>query len=178
MIVILIVGAASIPAFVLPRDTSIVVGLALEQICGESAYAVVPVYLLELVPFEHRSATIGTVYEIDNLVASALPTIVAALAQRFRLTKVEKQPNAPHFDYGKSMTILLACVYPCMIPLICFGPEKRNTGALHDMVSDDQATTGDVGYRTSREHERLALIAGIPDTSDWQKKSLCYSYIY
>ena len=76
------------------------------------------------------------------------------------------------------MAILLACVYPCMIPLICFGPEKRNTDALHDMVSDDQATTGDVGYRTSREHERLALIAGIPDTSDWQKKSLCYSYIY
>ena len=57
--------------------------------CAESAFAVLPVYLLKLVLMQFRSSAIGTVYEIGNLVASALPTIVAALAERFRLTKVE-----------------------------------------------------------------------------------------
>ena len=46
MIVLLIVGAALIPAYVLPKDITIIIGASLEQICIDAAYGIVPIHSL------------------------------------------------------------------------------------------------------------------------------------
>ncbi|CAF1359062.1 unnamed protein product [Rotaria sp. Silwood1] len=127
IIVVLIAGAALIPAYLLPRNKSIMVGAFFQQLCVQGAWGVVPIHLMELSPEEFRSFVVGTAYQLGNLISSASSTIEATLGQRFPLESSHDTSSDHRFDYGKVMAIFLACTYVYLLIIILLGPEKRNT---------------------------------------------------
>ena len=159
MITFLIIGATLIPAYILPRNVTIIIGASLEQVCIEGAYGIVPIYLLELAPLQCRSFVIGTVYELGNLVAAVSPTIVAALARCFPLSSSQDRIDTDNFDYGKAIGILLSIVYAFMIPLILLGPEKRNIDELHTTSNIHKEKSCDIAYETPEVLEKSYLLA-------------------
>ena len=156
MIVVLVVGAAVIPAYVLPKDASIIIGASLQQICVQGACGILPVHLLELAPTQFRSFVIGSVYEVGNFVTALAPTIVAGLAEHFPLTESGTSSHANCYDYGKSIAISIGCVYACMIPILLLSPEKRNIDELRGDSCDENGDD-----ETSSTLERIHLLPKI-----------------
>ncbi|CAF4689109.1 unnamed protein product, partial [Rotaria sp. Silwood2] len=143
MIVVLIAGAALIPAYLLPRDKSIVAGAFFQQLCVQGAWGVVPIHLMELSPEEFRSFVVGTAYQLGNLISSASSTIEATLGQRFPLKSSDDTSSEHRFDYGKVMAIFLACTYIYLLIIILLGPEKRHIEKVKKLeveLTDQQAT--------------------------------------
>lgn len=129
IMVALIAGAALIPAYLLPRDKTIMIGAFFEQCFVQGAWGVVPIHLMELAPQEFSSFVVGTAYQLGNLISAASSTIEASLGQRFPLES-GTDSNAEHrYDYGKVMAIFLACTYVYLIIIIFIGPEKRQKKA-------------------------------------------------
>lgn len=158
MIVVLIIGAALIPTYILPTKSAVIIRRTLEQLCVEGAIAILPIYLLELAPLELRSSVIGTVYEIGNLVAASSPTMIATLAQCFPLSTSQDWSDKNDFDYGKAMGIVLSVVYAFLIPLILLGPEKRNIDELHAMTNNHKEKNRDIDHEPPEALEKLHLI--------------------
>ncbi|CAF3218304.1 unnamed protein product [Rotaria sp. Silwood2] len=127
MMVVLIVGAALIPAYLLPRTTTIMAGAFFQQMCVQGAWGVVPVHLMELAPLQFRSFVVGTSYQLGNLISSASSTIEATAGQHFPLQTSGNTTNKHQFDYGKVMAIFLASTYCYLLIIILLGPEKSNT---------------------------------------------------
>lgn len=163
MIVVLIIGAATIPAYVLPKNSAIVIGAVIEQVCVQGAFGILPIYLLELAPLESRSFMVGVVYELGNLVASFAPSIVAVLAQRFPQSSLKTIIVMDTYDYGKSIGILLSFVYVFVIPLVFFGPEKRNMDELQKMNPSNGDKDRDIESDASGALERLPLLPNSKD---------------
>ncbi|CAF1491739.1 unnamed protein product [Rotaria magnacalcarata] len=130
ILVVLIVGAALIPAYLLPKDASIMAGAFFQQLCVQGAWGVVPIHLMELAPMQFRSFAVGTSYQLGNLISSASSTIEATVGQRFPLHTSNSTSGNHQFDYGKVMAIFLACTYSYLFVIILFGPEKRNSNNL------------------------------------------------
>ncbi|CAF2174609.1 unnamed protein product [Rotaria magnacalcarata] len=125
IIIVLIAGAALIPAYLLPRNKTIMIGAFFQQLCVQGAWGVVPIHLIELAPDEFRSFVVGTAYQLGNLISSASSTIEASLGQRFPLESDSETTAIHRFDYGKVMAIFLACTYVYLLIIILLGPEKR-----------------------------------------------------
>ncbi|CAF1121047.1 unnamed protein product [Rotaria sp. Silwood1] len=127
IIVVLIAGAALIPAYLLPRDKTIMIGAFFEQMCVQGAWGVVPIHLMELTPLQIRAFAVGTSYQLGNLISSASATIEATAGQYFPLPTSDKSSDKHQYDYGKVMAIFLAFTYAFLFIIILLGPEKRNT---------------------------------------------------
>jgi SHS family lactate transporter-like MFS transporter len=140
IIVILIVGAALIPAYVLPRNVTIIAGVFFQQFCVQGAWGVVPIYLLELSPERSRSFVVGTSYQLGNLISAASSTIEATGAQHFPLHISSNGSDQNTYDYGKVMGIALACIYIYLLIVVLLGPEKRNI----DETKDRNRTTAEI----------------------------------
>lgn len=136
IIVVLIVGAALIPAYLLPRNAAIMAGAFFQQMCVQGAWGVVPIHLMELSPAQFRSFVVGTSYQLGNLISSASSTIEATAGQHFPLPSSNHSTDKHIFDYGKVMAIFLASTYGYLLLIILLGPEKSNT----DEVSHSEAT--------------------------------------
>ena len=126
IIVVLIVGATLIPAYVLPQNTTIMAGAFFQQLCVQGAWGVVPIHLMELAPVQFRSLVVGTAYQLGNLISAASSTIEATAGQHYPLPPSPNSSGKEQYDYGKVMAIFLACTYAYLLVIILFGPEKRN----------------------------------------------------
>ena len=127
ILVVLIIGAVLIPAYVLPQDRSIMAGAFFQQMCVQGVWGVVPIHLIELSPADFRSFVVGTAYQLGNLISAASSTIEANAGQHF--PKKSAVPSAEHeqqYDYSKVIAIFLASVYIYLFLIILLGPEKRN----------------------------------------------------
>ena len=138
ILVVLIVGACLIPAYLLPPDTRIMAGAFFQQMCVQGAWGVVPIHLIELAPVEFRAFVVGTAYQLGNLISSASSTIEAKAGQSFPLEPPKNvTPDREYFDYGKVMMIFLACVYGYLFLIILFGPENRNIDKVAEVEHTD-----------------------------------------
>ena len=127
ILVVLIVGACLIPAYLLPHDEKILAGAFFQQMCVQGVWGVVPIHLMELSPAQFRSFVVGTAYQFGNLISSASSTIEAKAGEYFPITNPNHSSNEEKsFDYGKVMAVFLAVVYVYLFLVILFGPEKRN----------------------------------------------------
>ena len=133
ILVVLIIGALLIPAYVLPQDSKIMAGAFFQQLCVQGVWGVVPIHLMELSPVQFRSFVVGTAYQLGNLISAASSTIEAKAGESFPKKSLNTQSShTEQFDYGKVMAIFLSCVYGYLFIVILLGPEKRNI---------DEATT-------------------------------------
>jgi len=154
IIVALIIGAALIPAYILPRGTTIMAGAFFQQFCVQGAWGVVPIYLLELSPEQYRSFVVGTSYQLGNLIAAASSTIEATAGQHFPLYTSSKGSDQNTYDYGKVMAIFLACIYIYLVIIVLIGPEKRNI----DEAIDPNKTNGEIQLETLENVEKVSKV--------------------
>ena len=127
ILVVLIIGACLIPAYLLPHDSRIMAGAFFQQMCVQGAWGVVPIHLMELAPVDFRSFVVGTAYQLGNLISSASSTIEAKAGQHFPMKPPKNvSPDREYFDYGTVMIIFLSSVYVYLFVIILLGPEKRN----------------------------------------------------
>jgi MFS transporter, SHS family, lactate transporter len=100
---------------------------------------------MELSPGSFRTFTVGTSYQLGNLVSSASSTIESTIGERFPLPPSAK--GVKRYEYGKVICIFMGCVYAYVILLTVLGPEYR--GRFFDVGHDDdmrEATGGERFY--------------------------------
>ncbi len=149
ILVVLIIGALLIPAYVLPQGKDIMAGAFFQQMCVQGVWGVVPIHLIELSPAQFRSFVVGTAYQLGNLISSASSTIEATAGQHFpKNTLSTNSTSIQQYDYGKVMAIFLSCVYAYLFIIILLGPEKRNideaTTTTTNNKNDDHETYNDI----------------------------------
>ncbi|KAJ5965430.1 hypothetical protein N7481_012144 [Penicillium waksmanii] len=121
MMVSCVVGGAVIPAYILPRDMSLVASAFFEQIFVGGVWGPMPIHLLELSPIALRSLMVGLTYQLGNLGSSASATIQSIIGERYPL------PAGPdgkkRFDYGKVIAIFMGAVWAFILFFLFWGPE-------------------------------------------------------
>ncbi|PFH55965.1 hypothetical protein XA68_17325 [Ophiocordyceps unilateralis] len=135
IVVCCVVGGALLYPYGFVRSTSIMAAAFFEQFCVQGAWGVIPIHLMELSPGALRTFVVGTSYQLGNLVSSASSTIEARLGERFPLPSTTE--GVKRYDYGKVMSIFMACVYLYVLLLTFVGPE--NLRRSFDIEHDDDA---------------------------------------
>lgn len=120
MLVGCVVGGALVPAYVLPRDMSLVASAFALQFMVGGVWGAIPIHLMELAPEALRTTAVGLTYQLGNLASSASATIQAVIGERY--------PLPPHngverFDYGKVIAIFMGAVWAYQILFLFLGPE-------------------------------------------------------
>jgi SHS family lactate transporter-like MFS transporter len=154
ILVVLIIGALLIPAYVLPNGKNIMAGAFFQQMCVQGVWGVVPIHLMELSPVQFRSFVVGTAYQLGNLISSASSTIEATAGQHFPKAPSNSSSTQPEqYDYGTVMAIFLSCVYVYLFIIILLGPEKRNideaTNNNNNKIDDNNETYNDIQLEES-----------------------------
>lgn len=138
MLTAAVFGGAILPAYVLPKNMSLVACAFFEQFfvggiwgiiaihfrCRHSSnnhIGPIPIHLLELSPPALRSLLVGFTYQLGNLASSASATIQAIIAERFPLP-----PSATgdkRYDYGKVIGIFMGTIWAYDFFWLFLGPE-------------------------------------------------------
>lgn len=121
MLIACVLGGALVPAYVLPRDLSLIAGTFFEQVFVGGVWGPVPIYLMELSPTALRATMAGLTYQLGNLASSAAATIQAVIGERFPL------PDGPggsdRFDYAKVIAVFMGAVWAYIFFFLLIGPE-------------------------------------------------------
>lgn len=121
MLVSCVLGGAIIPAYILPRNMSLVASAFFEQFFVGGVWGPMPIHLLELSPIALRSLMVGLTYQLGNLGSSASATIQSIIGERFPL------PPGPdgkkRFNYGKVIAIFMGAVWAFILFFLFWGPE-------------------------------------------------------
>lgn len=121
MITGVILGAAILPAYVIPQNMSLVASAFFEQFFVGGVWGVIPIYLLELSPPALRSLLVGFTYQLGNLASAASATIQAYIGIQFPLPPTATEKN--RFDYGKVIGIFMGAVWCYDLVFLLLGPE-------------------------------------------------------
>ncbi|KAJ5573026.1 hypothetical protein N7450_010010 [Penicillium hetheringtonii] len=121
MILSCLLGGAIIPAYILPRNMSLVASAFFEQVFVGGVWGPMPIHLLELSPVALRSLMVGLTYQLGNLGSSASATIQSIIGERYPL------PAGPggkkRFNYGKVIAIFMGAVWAFILFFLFWGPE-------------------------------------------------------
>lgn len=121
MLLSCIAGGAIIPAYILPKDMSLVASAFFQQFFVGGVWGPIPIHLMELSPPALRTSMMGLTYQLGNLASSASATIQSVIGERYPL------PPAPdgnkRFDYGRVIGIFMGAVWAFMFFFLFFGPE-------------------------------------------------------
>lgn len=121
MMVACVLGGAIVPAYILPRDNSLIASTFFEQVFVGGVWGPIPVHLIELSPQALRTLFYGATYQLGNLASSASSTIEATIGERFSL---EDGPTGKsRYDYGKVIGIFLGAVWVYILLFTFLGPE-------------------------------------------------------
>jgi MFS transporter, SHS family, lactate transporter len=102
-----IVGGAILYPYTFTSNSGINAAAFFEQACVQGAWGVIPIHLMELSPGSFRTFTVGTAYQLGNLVSSASSTIEATIGQRFPLApEVTKTGVISRYNYGLVICIV------------------------------------------------------------------------
>lgn len=150
VIVVNLIAAALLYPYTFVSNKSIIAAAFFEQFFIEGAIGVVPIHLMELAPGSLRTFTVGTAYQLGNLISSASSTIEARLGERFPLPPTAK--GVPRYEYGKVICIFTACALVFTILITFVGPEKRGIAldVRHD--EDMMEAVGDVNMDKVIQH--------------------------
>lgn len=99
MVIACIFGGAIVPAYILPRDLSLIASTFFEQVFVGGVWGPIPIHLIELSPPALRTLTVGLTYQLGNLASSASATIESVIGERFPLPPTPS--GVERFDYGK-----------------------------------------------------------------------------
>ncbi|KAL4967623.1 sugar transporter family protein [Aspergillus stella-maris] len=133
IIIISIVGGALLYPYTFVSNKRIMAAAFFEQFCVQGAWGVIPIHLMELSPGSIRTFTVGTAYQLGNLVSSASSTIESTIGERFPLEPTEG--GQERYDYGKVICIFMGCVFAYTILVTFFGPERL--GRDFDVENDE-----------------------------------------
>ncbi|KAI3328083.1 carboxylic acid transporter [Xylariaceae sp. AK1471] len=136
MIVCCIIGAAVLPAYILPRSLSLIASAFFLQFFVGGVWGPIPIHLSELSPPALRTTAVGLTYQLGNLASSAAATIQATIGERFSLPP---KNGVERYDYGKVIAIFMAAVWVYMLIFLFFGPEmsqeeRAEYGAAADHI--------------------------------------------
>jgi SHS family lactate transporter-like MFS transporter len=99
MMIACVFGGAIVPAYIIPRDLSLIASVFFEQVFVGGVWGPIPIHLIELSPPALRSLTVGLTYQLGNLASSASATIESVIGERFPLPPTAS--GVERFDYGK-----------------------------------------------------------------------------
>ncbi|KAI1426300.1 carboxylic acid transporter [Xylaria sp. FL1777] len=115
-----VLGAAVLPAYILPRSLSLIASAFVLQFFVGGVWGPIPIHLTELSPPALRTTAVGLTYQLGNLASSASATIEATIGERFPLSPKD---GVERYDYGKVIAIFMAAVWVYMLIFLFFGPE-------------------------------------------------------
>jgi MFS transporter, SHS family, lactate transporter len=120
MLVACVFGGALVPAYILPRDMTLVASAFFLQFMVGGVWGAIPIHLMELAPEALRTTAVGLTYQLGNLASSASATIQAVIGEDY--------PLPPHngverFDYGKVIGIFMGAVWAYQFVFLFLGPE-------------------------------------------------------
>ena len=105
-----VLGGAIVPAYIFPRNYSLIASTFFEQFFVGGVWGPIPVHLIELSPPHLRTLFYSFTYQLGNLASAASSTIEAKIGQRFPL------PNGPggitRYDYGKVIGSFFISIFP------------------------------------------------------------------
>ncbi|KAL3490434.1 major facilitator superfamily domain-containing protein [Aspergillus germanicus] len=132
IIFISIIGGALLYPYTFVTNERVMAAAFFEQFCVQGAWGVIPIHLMELAPGSIRTFTVGTAYQLGNLVSSASSTIESTIGERFPLPPTEE--GQARYEYGKVICIFMGCVFAYTIIVTFFGPERlgRDFDVAHD----------------------------------------------
>lgn len=93
-----VVGGALVPAYIKPRDNTLIATTFFEQFFVGGVWGPIPVHLVELSPPVLRSLFYGFTYQLGNLASAASSTIEATIGERFPLPPIDGESR---YNYGK-----------------------------------------------------------------------------
>jgi SHS family lactate transporter-like MFS transporter len=99
MMVGCVFGGALVPAYVLPRNMSLVAAAFFQQFFVQGIFGPIPIHQIELSPPSLRSLTVGLTNQLGNLASSASATIESTIGEKFPLPPTVA--GVERFDYGK-----------------------------------------------------------------------------
>ncbi|KKK26653.1 carboxylic acid transporter [Aspergillus rambellii] len=153
IIAISIVGGALLYPYTFVTSERVMAAAFFEQFCVQGAWGVIPIHLMELSPGAIRTFTVGTAYQLGNLVSSASSTIESTIGERFPLPPTEE--GQKRYEYGKVICIFMGCVYAYTIIVTFLGPERL--GRQFDVAHDaDIAAVAEKGRDAKDPEEGLA----------------------
>ena len=121
MIIACFFGGAIIPAYILPRDMTLVASSFFQQFFVGGVWGPIPIHLIELSPPQMRALVVGLTYQLGNLASSASATIQGVIGERYPI------PPAPdgtkRFDYGRVIAIFMGGVWAYQLVFLFLGPE-------------------------------------------------------
>jgi SHS family lactate transporter-like MFS transporter len=99
MLIGCVFGGAMVPAYIIPRNMSLVAMAFFQQFFVQGIFGPMPIHQIELSPPALRSLTVGLTNQLGNLASSASATIESTIGERFPLPPTES--GVERFDYGK-----------------------------------------------------------------------------
>ncbi|KIW99720.1 uncharacterized protein Z518_11133 [Rhinocladiella mackenziei CBS 650.93] len=120
MLVTCFVGGALVPAYIIPRDMSLVASAFFLQWCVGGIWGPIPIHLMELAPEALRTTAVGFTYQLGNLASSASATIQSVVGERYPLPPYN---GIERFDYGKVIAIFMGAVWAYQALFLFLGPE-------------------------------------------------------
>ncbi|KIW67868.1 hypothetical protein, variant [Phialophora macrospora] len=117
-------GGALVPAYIIPRNMSLVASAFFLQFMVGGVWGPIPIQLMELAPEALRTTAVGLTYQLGNLASSASATIQAVIGEDY--------PLPPHngvkrFDYGKVIGIFMGAVWAYQFLFLFLGPEMSES---------------------------------------------------
>ncbi|KXT03684.1 hypothetical protein AC578_5169 [Pseudocercospora eumusae] len=166
MMVACVLGGAIVPAYILPRNDSLIASTFCEQVFVGGVWGPIPIHLVELSPPALRALFYGATYQLGNLASSASSTIEAVIGERFPLP-----PGAggkKRYDYGKVIGIFLGAVWAYILLFVFVGPEmsqeERDEEALLVLEFEEMRARGvslqEIGRSRTKEEGGITKQTG------------------
>ncbi|KAL9115331.1 MAG: hypothetical protein Q9227_000652 [Pyrenula ochraceoflavens] len=121
MIIACICGGSIIPAYILPRNMTLVASAFFEQFFVGGVWGPIPIHLIELSPPHMRSLVVGLTYQLGNLASSASATIQSVIGERYPIPPAAD--GTKRFDYGRVIAIFMGGVWAYQLVFLFLGPE-------------------------------------------------------
>lgn len=122
MIITCVFGGALIPAYILPRNMTLVASTYFFQTTVGGVWGSIPIHLVELSPPQMRALVVGLTYQLGNLASSASATIQGVIGERYPLPGLAKD-GTKRFDYGRVIAIFMGGVWAYQLFFLFLGPE-------------------------------------------------------
>ena len=163
MMTAVVCGGALIPAYILPRNMSLVATAFCEQFFVGGAWGPIPIHLIELSPPTLRSLLVGLTYQMGNLASSASATIQSTIGERYPLPP--SATGEKRFDYGRVIGIFMGGVWAYDFLFLFLGPEmsqrEREEEAEKALAYEDARRRGmslqEIGEGRARGMDKLEI---------------------